>query len=272
MNKNTLSVIKDSTTLRKTAWLCIGAFIVSLLGPGTVQGQLGISSAAILAFLQSMQTTMQQTMAVPLTAIQGVEQQEASFQQTAIYPMSEMTSAQGLSSRFSADMQSMQSTMTNPSPSAIPGTAESTLEASTLSGNPGEIANIPAEYANVYGPTPPATAFSNPKEASAIDMGDAQAKDALSKSVQLDAVSASEMTAANQLMQEAQTDSAGTSPMVQAQASALVLQSQAYTQEAMSQMLRTRSAELSYQALDMKDAGVASENSSQAIQNVIASH
>lgn len=261
---------EKSSAFRRTAWLCGGALFVSLLNPGTVHGQFG--TAAVLTFLQSMQASMQTTMAVPLTAIQGIEQQESDFQQKTVYPAAQITSAQGLASTLQSKMSSMQTATTSHIASTTPGTPESALETSAQSGNVNEIPKIASEYTQVYGQTPPPTAFSNPQEASAIDMGDAQAKDALSKSVQLDAVASQEMGVATQLMQASQNSSAGTAPMVQSQASAWLLQGQAYSQGAMSQLLRTRSAALSYQALDLKNAGVASQNTNQSVQNVIASH
>ncbi|MGC9292962.1 MAG: hypothetical protein ACP5EP_09625 [Acidobacteriaceae bacterium] len=270
--KSILKKAQNSATIRRTGWICLGAFLVAFLDAGPAQGQLGLGTAAILAFLQTMNTTMQATLAVPLTVIQGVEQQEQIFQQQTIYPVSQIASIQGLASAFGAQMSQMQNMTSTPTPMAQPGTAQATLETTTLSGNTGQIPSIAPEYQQVYGPTPTSAQVSNPQQRSAIDMGDAQAKDALAKAVQLDAVATTEMGIATQLMQEAQSSTPGTAAMVQSQAAAWILQGQAYSQGALAGLLRVRSASLAYKTLKMKTAGTLVQNRNQAIQNVIRSN
>lgn len=261
-----------STTVRRTGWICLGALLVTFLSPGPAQGQFGIGTAAIMAFLESMNTAMQNTMAVPLAAIQGIEQQSMAFQQQTIYPASDIAATQGLSSAFGSQMSQMQATMSTPTPMAQPGTAQATLETSTLSGNTEQIPSIAPEYRQVYGPTPTPAQVSNPQQLSAIDMGDAQAKDALAKAVQLDAAATTEMGIATQLIQEAQSSTPGTAPMIQSQAAAWILQAQTYSQGALAELLRVRSASLSYKTLNLKTAGTMTQNTNQAIQNVVQSH
>lgn len=271
-SRKVLAFIQTSQTFRKTAWLCIGAMLVSFLSPSVMRGQLGIDTAAILAFLQTMNTTMQESMAVPLTAMQGIDQQESAFQQNSVYPTSQITNVQGISSMFASGMAENQTVMATPPPTALQGTPEAALESSGLSGDPSVIPNIPSQYNSVYGPPPTAVRYVNPAVQNAIDMGDAQAKDALAEAVKLDAMAAKEETEATQLIGEAPTSTPGTAPMIVAQASAWILQADAFSQGAMSELLRVRSASLSYQGIDMKSAGMASQGISQAIQNVITSH
>lgn len=268
--KGFLKNVQKSATIRRTGWICLGALLVVLLSASPAQGQFDLG--AILAFLEAMNTAMQNTMAVPLAAIQGIEQQGMAFQQQTIYPISQISSTQNLSSAFRSQMSQMQTAMSNPTPMAQPGTPQAALETSTLSGNTGQIPSIPSEYQQVYGPTPTPAQVSNPQQLSAIDMGDAQAKDALAKSVQLDAAATTEMGIATQLMGEAQSSTPGTAPMVQSQAAAWILQAHAYSQGAMAQLLRTRSASLSYKTLNLKTAGTMTQNTNQAIQNVVQSH
>jgi hypothetical protein len=268
--KNVLQKAQKSAAFRHTAWICIGALLVAFLNVGSAQGQFDLG--AIMAFLATMNTAMQETMAVPLTAIQGIEQQSMTFQQQTIYPTSQISLTQGLSSTFGAQMSQMQSTTSTPTPMAQPGTAQATLEASSLSGNAGQIPSIPSEYQQVYGPTPTSIQVSNPQQLSAIDMGDAQAKDALAKAVQLDAAATTEMGIATQLIQEAQSSTPGTAGMVQSQAAAWLLQAQAYSQGALAELLRVRSASLAYQSLELKTAGTMNQNTNQAVQNVVQSH
>ena len=270
--KSLLKKFQQSATVRRTGWICFGGLLLAVLNTGPAQGQLGLDTAAILAFLQSMNTAMQETMAVPLTAIQGIDQQRMTFQQQTIYPTSQISSTQGLSSAFGAQMSQMQNTTSTPTPMAQPGTAQATLETSSLSGNTGQIPSIPSEYRQVYGPTPTAAQVSNPQQLSAIDMGDAQAKDALAKAVQLDAAATTEMGIATQLIQEAKSSTPGTAPMVQSQAAAWILQAQAYSQGALAELLRVRSASLSYKTLNLKTAGTMTQNNNQAIENVVQSH
>jgi len=270
--KSFLKNVQNSKAVRRTGWICLGGLLLAVLNTGPAQGQIGLDTAAILAFLQSMNTAMQETMAVPLTAIQGIDQQRMTFQQQTIYPTSQISSTQGLSSAFGAQMSQMQNTTSTPTPMAQPGTAQATLETSSLSGNTGQIPSIPSEYQQVYGPTPTAAQVSNPQQLSAIDMGDAQAKDALAKAVQLDAAATTEMGIATQLIQEAKSSTPGTAPMVQSQAAAWILQAQAYSQGALAELLRVRSASLSYKTLNLKTAGTMTQNNNQAIENVVQSH
>ncbi|MGB8479347.1 MAG: hypothetical protein WCE63_10955 [Acidobacteriaceae bacterium] len=270
--KSFLKNVQNSKAVRRTGWICLGGLLLAVLNTGPAQGQIGLDTAAILAFLQSMNTAMQETMAVPLTAIQGIDQQRMTFQQQTIYPTSQISSTQGLSSTFGAQMSQMQNTTSTPTPMAQPGTAQATLETSSLSGNTGQIPSIPSEYQQVYGPTPTAAQVSNPQQLNAIDMGDAQAKDALAKAVQLDAAATTEMGIATQLIQEAKSSTPGTAPMVQSQAAAWILQAQAYSQGALAELLRVRSASLSYKTLNLKTAGTMTQNNNQAIENVVQSH
>ena len=270
--KNLLKKAQTSAVIRHTIWITLGGLLFTLLNAGPAQGQFGIGTAAIMAFLESMNTAMQNTMAVPLAAIQGIEQQSMAFQQQTIYPLSDITATQGLSSAFGSQMSQMQTTMSTPMPMAQPGTAEATLETSTLSGNTDQLSSLPSQYQQVYGPTPTAAQVSNPQQLSGIDMGDAQAKDALAKAVQLDAAATKEMGIAQQLIEEAKSSTPGTAPMIQSQAAAWILQAQTYSQGALAELLRVRSASLSYRSLELKTAGTLNQNTNQAVQNVLQSH
>jgi membrane protein implicated in regulation of membrane protease activity len=267
--KDVLEKFQKSTIVRRTGWIILGSLLVSLLSTGPAQGQFGLGTAAILAFLQTMNTTMQATLAVPLTAIQSLNQQRMDFEQQTIYPVSQISSVQGLSSAFQSQMSQMQARTSTPTPMAQPGTPQAALETSTLSGDVSQVPTLASEYAQVYGPTPTLAQVNNPQQISAVDMGDAQAKDALVKSVQLDAAATTEMGIASQLIQEAQSSTPGTAPMIQSQASAWILQAQAYSQGAMASLLRVRSASLSYKSLDLKNTATSIQNRNQSIQNYL---
>src|SRR5258708_30031129 len=72
------------------------------------------------------------------------------------------------------------------------------LEQQMLSGNPNNISSISTAYQNVFSPLPAQGAVPQNIEYQ-IDMGDAQAQDAIKKAVELDAFAARELEVAGQL-------------------------------------------------------------------------
>ncbi len=140
--------------------------------------QFGIDIAAILAGLKEINSTLISAVASPLKAINQVEQQEQQFQQNVLYPISAINSAKQMATGFTASFTSIRQLGTlNISSATLPNPQQ--LEQQMLFGNPNNIASINSAYQ--------------------VDMGDAQAQDAIKKAIELDAFAEREMEVAQKL-------------------------------------------------------------------------
>jgi hypothetical protein len=138
-----------------------------------------------------------------------------------------------------------------------------------LSANPNDIGTIGNAYQNVFSPLPPQTAVPQ-NIAYQIDMGDAQAQDALKKAIELDAFAAREMEVAQKLNQQIAAAAPGTAPILDAEASAWVVQANAYTQMGMAELLRVNSANLSNRSGALKDSTTQMQNLNQRMLQILA--
>ena len=138
------------------------------------------------------------------------------------------------------------------------------LEQQMLSGNPNNIASINSAYQNVFAPLPAQTAMPQ-NIAYQVDMGDAQAQDAIKKAIELDAFAEREMEVAQQLNDQIAASAPGTAPILDAEASAWVIQANAYTQMGMAELLRVNSANVSNRSGELKDSTTQMQNMNQRI-------
>ena len=142
------------------------------------------------------------------------------------------------------------------------------LEQHMLSGNPNDISTIGSTYQNVFAPLPATTAVPENIEYQ-IDMGDAQAQDALKKAIELDAFAARELEVAQKLNGQIAASAAGSAPILDAEASAWVVQGNAYTQMGMAELLRLNSAGLSNRSGELKDSTNQMQNLNQQLQQTL---
>ena len=142
------------------------------------------------------------------------------------------------------------------------------LEQQMLSANPNNIATIGTAYQKVFSPLPAQTAVP-PNIESQIDMGDAQAQDALKKAIELDAFAAREMEVAQKLNDQIAASAPGTAPILDAEASAWVVQANAYTQMAMAELLRLNSAAVSNRSGELKDSTTQMQNLNQRMIQIL---
>jgi hypothetical protein len=142
------------------------------------------------------------------------------------------------------------------------------LEQKMLSGNPNDISTIGSTYQNVFAPLPATTTVPENVEYQ-IDMGDAQAQDALKKAIELDAFAARELEVAQKLNNQIAASAAGSAPILDAEASAWVVQGNAYTQMGMAELLRLNSAGLSNRSGELKDSTNQMQNLNQQLQQTL---
>lgn len=254
----------------RAGWTCAGLFFVGIAIPRQAHAQFGIDLGVILAGLQKISGLLTSSVASPLSQIQKVEQDEQQFQQSVMYPQQAINSAKSLAASFTAPMQSMKSLLNlNFSSATLPMPQQ--LEQQMLSGNPNSIAGFGAMYSQVYGTLP--TQVAAPANVrSVIDMTDAQAQDAMKKAIELDALAARELEVAQSLNQQIQTSAPGTAPILEAEGSAWVLQGNAYTQSAMAELLRVRTAALSNAGSTVKNATTQTQQFNQNVLGTLMPH
>jgi hypothetical protein len=203
-----------------------------------------------------------------LKAIMQIEQQERQFQQEVLYPVVAVNNAKQMAIGFTSSFLSFRQLGTmNISSAQLPFPQQ--LEKQMLSADPNNIAAIGDSYQKVFAPLPAQTAVPQ-NIASQIDMGDAQAQDALKKAIELDAFATREMEVAQKLNQQIAAAAPGTAPMLDAEASAWVVQANAYTQMGMAELLRLNSAEISNRSGELKDSTRQMQNLNQRMVQILA--
>ena len=237
-------------SLRKLLAAGAGVVILSVVAIRPAHPQFGFDIAAILAGLQQINSTLGSAVAAPLRLINQVEQQERQFQQQVLYPVIAINSARQMANGFSNSFLSFRQLGTmNISSAQLPNPQQ--LERQMLSANPNNIASIAAAYQSVFSPLPAKTAVPQ-NVASQIDMGDAQAQDAIKKAIELDALASREMEVAQKLNDQIAASAPGTAPILDAEASAWVVQANAYTQMGMAELIRLNSAAMSNRSGELK--------------------
>jgi len=253
--------------VRRLALGGAGVLILSIVAVRPAHSQFGVDIAAILAGLQEINSTLSSAVATPLKAINQVEQEEQQFQQNVLYPISAINSAKRMATNFTNSFTSFRQLGTlNISSAALPNPQQ--LEQQMLSANPNDISTIGVAYQNVFSPLPAQTAVPQSVEYE-IDMGDAQAQDALKKAIELDAFATREMEVAQQLNTQIAASAPGTAPILDAEASAWVVQANAYSQMGMAELLRLNSSNLSNRSGELKDSTTQMQNLNQRMINIL---
>jgi hypothetical protein len=247
----------------------VGVAALSVILVRPAHSQFGLDIAAILAGLKQINSTLNSAVAAPLKAIMQVERQEQQFPQQVLYPLNAISSAKQMATSLSSSFMSFRQLSTmNIASAQLPYPQQ--LEQQMLSANPDNIETIGAAYRNVFAPLPAETAVPQNVE-SQIDLGDAQALDALKKAIELDAFAAREMEVAQKLNDQIAAATPGTAPILDAEASAWVLQANAYTQMGMAELLRLNSADVSNRSGDLKDSTKQMQNLNQRMIQILAS-
>ncbi len=233
---------------KRAGIVAIGCLGLGLFAVPSANGQF--DTAAIMAFLGTLNSTMQSVMAVPLQTMQQVNSDMSSFTQTAIYPLKEIQAAQSLVQQNLNQAVNMQGMINTSTASAKLPTPQQ-LEAAILSKDPNQAANVSMLYQQTYGTLP--TSQSAPSSVTlAVDMGDSVAMASMKKAIALDALADSEMTVSQEMMNQLETAAPGNVSIISAQAEAWILQAHAYTQSGTAQLLRAQSAELGYEGATLK--------------------
>jgi hypothetical protein len=265
-----LSSFLSKQHVQKLLIALVGVALLGAFGIKPAHSQFGIDLAAILAGLKEINNTLSSAVASPLKAISQIEQQERQFQQQVLYPVRAINSARQMAAGFTSSFLSFRQLGTmNISNAQLPN--PQVLERQMLSANPNSIASIGSAYQSVFAPLPAQNAAPQ-NIANQIDMGDAQAQDAIKKAIELDAFAAREMEVAQKLNDQIAASAPGTAPILDAEASAWVVQANAYTQMGMAELLRLNSASVSNRSGEFKDSTTQMQNLNQRMIQILAPH
>lgn len=247
-------------------WLLVAMLLLGR--PGTsAHAQLGIDLSVIEAGLQAILTALKTAVGAPLQAIEAIEQNWTQFEQTVVYPQQSILQAQNAVADFALPMQQMNQIVSiNYRSAQLP--APQQLEQQLLSGDPNQVANLGAAYHQVYGDLPAATQAPQHVQNS-IDITDAEAQDGFKKAIELDALALEEEHVAQQLNQQIQQAAPGSAPILEADAAAWVVRANAYTQSAMAELMRLRSATIANQDTTMKDVTRSTVHTNQNLQQML---
>jgi hypothetical protein len=125
------------------------------------------------------------------------------------------------------------------------------LERTLLSANPDQIPQVAADYATVYLSIPP-PADASPQVRNLVDMTDAVAQAAMKRAIAMDAIADLEMEAADRILREIQSAAPGSAPILEAGAAAWLVRANAYTQAALTELMRLRAIDLANAGAEVK--------------------
>jgi hypothetical protein len=227
-------------------------FLTGLIG--IVSSGLGIVSNALGAVNTTLNNVIKPLLQGISTAITAAQQMMGAifdFQRNVIYPQAAIDNARVLIGQVRGIYNSIRGIWATTVRSAtLPNPR--TLEDIILSKDAGRIGQVAGGFAAVYTPLPSAV-DAHPFQRDLIDSRDAAAQAAMKRSIAIDAIADQELQAADQIMSALQGTAPGTAEMIGAQAGAWLVRSNAYTQQAMAELMRVRSIELAGQSALVKE-------------------
>jgi hypothetical protein len=235
-------------TLKVTALLVL----VVMLVPGPAESQfLPSPCCAILSTgLGTIASTISSVVGGALNAIRATLNSIDTFQRTVVWPqvlIDRARSAVGDIEAIFADIRALGRVPVASATLAEPRQLEQTI----LSGDPREIGSVAGDYTAVYS-TVPTAADASPEVRDLIDMTDAAAQAAMKRAIEIDAIADMQMDAAERIIQEVQAAAPGTVPIVESGAAAWLVKSNAYTQAALTELMRLRAIDLAGAGAEMK--------------------
>lgn len=225
--------------------------VATLVTPRPARTQFLDPCCAIMqAGLATISSVLNRVIGGGLNSVLSTDRGTQSFQQSVVWPPASITQAQGLVGTLQRLFTLNQTIIHMPVASAtLPATQQ--FENILLSRNANQIGSTSPNYMAVYGPVPTSTAA--PQSArNMIDMSDAVAQDAMKRAISIDNLADLELQAASQINQGVQSAAPGSAPIIEAQADAWLVRSNAYTQAAMADLMRVRAVDLANAGADVK--------------------
>src|SRR5262245_17429606 len=234
--------------LRVTALLVVAV----LLMPGPAESQLIPSPccAILSAGLGSIASTLNGVIGGALNTIRTTLNSIDAFQRTVVWPQVLIDRARSAVGNIDSIFDDIRALGEIPVASATLAQTQQ-LEQTILSRDPGQIGAVAADYTTVYSAVPlPGDA--SPAVRDLIDITDASAQAALKRAIEIDAIADLQLEAAEQIIQEVRTAAPGSAPIIEAGAAAWLVKSNAYTQAALTELMRLRAIDLAATGAEMK--------------------
>jgi hypothetical protein len=244
------------------------AIVFALIAPRPAKTQFLDPCCAIMqAGLASISSALSHVIGGGLNSVLSTDQGIHSFQETVVWPQASITHAQGLVGTLRGLFSQTESLIHTPVASAtLPSTQQ--LENILLSRNANQIPNTTSSYTVVYGSVPSQTnAPQNVRNM--IDMNDAVAQDAMKRAISIDNLADLELQAASQINQSIQTAAPGSAPIIEAQADAWLVRSNAYTQAALADLMRVQAVDLASAGTGVKMGATNASSLQQKIQQML---
>jgi hypothetical protein len=243
--------------------------VLSLVAPHPAEGQFGFLSG-LLGIITSGLNTLNGVMGTinnalrnvigpilqgintALSAAQQIMGDILNFERTVVYPQQAINNAQALVGQVQGIYNAIRGIWNISVRSAtLPNPQQ--LETVILSRNPAQIGAVSGNFTAVYTPLPASTE-AHPSQRDLIDSSDAVAQAAMKRSIAIDAIADQELAAADQMISVLQGTAPGTAEMIGSQAGAWLVRSNAYTQQAMAELMRVRAMDLAGQSARVKQA------------------
>jgi hypothetical protein len=247
-------IIRDiwRTYVRKKPALVAIALIAVLVLPQSSESQILPSPccAILSAGLGSIASAITSVIGGALNTISATMTSIEAFERTIVWPQSLINEARAVVGAVESIFNQIRGLgQMRISSATLPDTRQ--LEQTLLSGNSGLINAVSSQYTAVYSAVPPPTDAS-PEVRDWIDMTDATAQAAMKRAIAIDAIADLEMQAADRIIQEVQDAAPGSAPILEAGASGWLVRANAYTQTALTELMRLRAIDLATVGAEMK--------------------
>jgi len=249
--RDTLRNLYRTIVRRKTALIAI-ALVAFLVIPQSSEGQFIPSPccAILSAGLGSIASAITNVIGGALNAINATMSSIEAFERTVVWPQDLIDEARAVVGALQGIFNQIRGLgQIRMSSATLPDTRQ--LEQTLSSGNPALINAVDPQYTAVYSAVPPPSDAS-PEVRDLIDMTDATAQAAMKRAIQIDAIADLELQAADRIIQEVQNAAPGSAPILEAGAAAWLVRANAYTQTALTELMRLRAIDLATAGAEMK--------------------
>ncbi len=229
------------------------ALVAVLLIPQSSQSQILPSPccAILSAGLSSIGSAISNVIGSALNAINATMTSIELFERTVVWPQNLINQAKAVVGGLRGVFNQIRGvTQISVASATLPATQQ--LEQTLLSANANLINSVDSQYTAVYSAVPQPSSDASPEVRDLVDMTDATAQAAMKRAIEIDAIADLEMQAADRIIQEVQSAAPGSAPILEAGAAAWLVRANAYTQAALTELMRLRAIDLAAQGADMK--------------------
>jgi hypothetical protein len=263
---------KVSGWVGKRVWLAVALLVLVPLARHRVYGQfLPDPCCPILsAGLGTIADLLKTAIGEPLAEIRKIQDEINKYQREVIWPLEAINRAKALVATVRGMVEQLRSLIQMSIQSAtLPQPVN--LERTLLSRNPDMVNHVASGYAAVY-QTVPVPADAPLERRQLIDANDAAAMGAMKRAIQIDAMAEVQLEAADRISQELSNAAPGSAPLIEAQATTWLVRSNAYTQWALAELIRVRSAQLASESTHMKFGVTSTTKTRGDVRQVLGPH